>query len=281
MKEERILSAFGQIDESYIKEADPMNKTKKKNPWLKLGTMAACFCLVAVGAFMLLDPSTPNELQPGEGEPDVGGTSYSVAVYPASEDAEDIAEATLENISEADAYGMETLGSYLPTQLPAGYSFEKASLYETTMKNGTKYYMLRVFYTNGDIQASSKVNEDGDELAADPNTSGNEFSISVLNYQPNTERKIYNPEEITESILESIGGQIFYLSYGDIYVGISAETSLAKDIASVMEFVQPYNTTTGSGEPVRGGAVSDMPYVEYGNSVEAEQTQAARNSDEN
>ena len=49
MKEERILNLLNQVDEKYIKEADPMNKAKKKNNWLKWGSMAACFCLVAVG----------------------------------------------------------------------------------------------------------------------------------------------------------------------------------------------------------------------------------------
>ena len=39
--------------------------------------------------------------------------------------------------AEVDAYGFDTLGEYLPASLPDGYHFEKADLYETTMKDGT------------------------------------------------------------------------------------------------------------------------------------------------
>ena len=65
MKEERILNLLNQVDDKYIKEADPMNKAKKKNNWLKWGSMAACFCLVAVGVLVGPrmwsgdDPQTP------------------------------------------------------------------------------------------------------------------------------------------------------------------------------------------------------------------------------
>ena len=73
----------------------------------------------------------------------------SIAVYPATESIEDVANATVESIAEVDAYGFDTLGEYLPASLPDGYHFGKADLYETTMKDGTVYYMLRVQYTTG------------------------------------------------------------------------------------------------------------------------------------
>lgn len=59
MKEERILNLLNQVDEKFIKEADPMNKAKKKNNWLKWGAVAACLCLVLVGAFTMLPSQTP------------------------------------------------------------------------------------------------------------------------------------------------------------------------------------------------------------------------------
>ena len=59
MKEEQILSVLGQVDEKYIKEADPMNKTKKKNSWLKWGAAAACLCLVIAGAFTMWPSQNP------------------------------------------------------------------------------------------------------------------------------------------------------------------------------------------------------------------------------
>ncbi len=51
MKEERILDALGKVDEKYIKEADPEVKAKRKAPvWTKWAAMAACLCLIVVGA---------------------------------------------------------------------------------------------------------------------------------------------------------------------------------------------------------------------------------------
>ncbi len=53
MKEERLLDAFGQIDEKFIEEADPekkresnQSKSNNKRAWVKWGAMAACGVVV-------------------------------------------------------------------------------------------------------------------------------------------------------------------------------------------------------------------------------------------
>ncbi len=48
MKENRILKALGQVDNQYIKEAEPMEKNYKRMNWKKWIPIAACFALVAV-----------------------------------------------------------------------------------------------------------------------------------------------------------------------------------------------------------------------------------------
>lgn len=48
MAEKRILNVLGQVDEKYIEEAAPGKRANKKPIWMKWGTMAACFALVAV-----------------------------------------------------------------------------------------------------------------------------------------------------------------------------------------------------------------------------------------
>ena len=54
MKEKKLLRALGNVDNQYIKEAEPMKKTSKitiRQKWVSLG---ACFVLVAlrgVGVF--------------------------------------------------------------------------------------------------------------------------------------------------------------------------------------------------------------------------------------
>lgn len=241
MRKEDFAEVLGDINENYVKEAETIKKTRKPT-WVKWGAMAACLCL-AIGSIMV--SQNQNLVETPGGGPDAGGNFsdgvdsliYSVAVYPASEDAKDVEAATLKSISEADAYGFEMLGAYLPVQLPDGYCFGRAKLYETIMKDGTKYYMLRVFYTSGGVQTFPTASGDGGEVVPDPNTQGDEFSVFVMNYPPNTDQKIYSPEEITESVLENIDGLTFHLQYGNIYVGISPETALPEDILFVINAI--------------------------------------------
>ncbi len=48
MTEKRILSALGDVNEKYIKEADPRIKPNKKTGWRMRTSIAACFMLVVV-----------------------------------------------------------------------------------------------------------------------------------------------------------------------------------------------------------------------------------------
>lgn len=159
----------------------------------------------------------------------------SLAVYPATETIEDVADAAVDSLSEADAYGVDTLGEYLPTSLPDGYHFGTANLYETTMKDGTKYDMLRVQYATGSDTAQGGAEE---ELAADPNASGKSFVVFVMNYEPATEKQIYAAEDMTERLLEELDGDTFHLSYGAIYVGISPDTATSDDILAAVASIK-------------------------------------------
>ena len=74
MKKERLLDAFGQIDEEFIEEADPEKKKKakkksNKNTWVKWGAMAACLCLI-VGVFVPLANSLFNAKGGGDFQDD-------------------------------------------------------------------------------------------------------------------------------------------------------------------------------------------------------------------
>lgn len=52
MKEEkRILDTLGQIDDGFIEEAAPNKEQSRKSPWLKWGSLAACFVIIAVLGF--------------------------------------------------------------------------------------------------------------------------------------------------------------------------------------------------------------------------------------
>ncbi|MEY8404789.1 hypothetical protein AALA54_15930 [Oscillospiraceae bacterium 44-34] len=234
MNSKKFSEAMGELDSKYVDEAISYRKKAKKSRWVKWGTIAACFCLVVVGITISQIPNIFHDrgagVDPGGTHPNrVDPIIASLAQYPATESIEDVADATSKNISEADAYGFDTLGEYLPTSLPEGYHFGKANLYETTMKNGTKYYMLRVTYTAGEGAAQENINE-AEEVAVDPNTLGESFVVFVMNYKPSTKKQIYEPTDITESKLEQIGNGTFHISYGDIYVGISPNTATPNDI---------------------------------------------------
>lgn len=46
MKEKRILSVLGQVDENYIAEAAPGKTMRKKRIWRRVAIIAACVCLL-------------------------------------------------------------------------------------------------------------------------------------------------------------------------------------------------------------------------------------------
>ena len=47
----KMANAMGYIDDDLVTGAIEYKRTKKKNSWMKWGAMAACLCLVVVGAF--------------------------------------------------------------------------------------------------------------------------------------------------------------------------------------------------------------------------------------
>ncbi len=241
MDKENLYEAMGNIDEKRIHAAHAP-AAKKKPVWVKWGAMAACLCLIVGGVFMFRENSPAPNPGPAGGPSAPGGNFpegvdpiiASVAVYPETADITEVEDATTTSWNEAEAYSMEQLGGYLPTALPDGYHFSRASLYETTMKDGTKYYMLRVTYGNGTPRESQNIRVESDEPAPDPAELGDEFVVFVMNFKPKTERQIYSPAEITEDRLEEIGGLTFHLVYDEVYVGLSPNGLSPQDVLAVI-----------------------------------------------
>ena len=63
---------------------------------------------------------------------------------------------------------------------------------------------------------------------------GNEFTVFVMSYKPNTEKRVYTVDTINEAVLQEIDGQTFHLSFEDIYVGISPYELSANDIMTII-----------------------------------------------
>lgn len=163
-----------------------------------------------------------------EGEPNgawpegVDPVTASVAVYPKDRyTIYDVENATTTKLTQEEAYAFESLGDYLPTELPEGYSFYNATLYETTMKDGSKYYMLRTGYSKGPVQDRPEL-IDGNTGEPIVSGTGNEpFILFPMNYKPEVKGKIFDAEKITVRDIEKKGGSVFHVSYGDVYMGIS------------------------------------------------------------
>lgn len=243
MRKEEFFEVLGELDDDIVKGVkismkENTNRKVRKSGWVKWGAVAACLCLVIGGAFLYQNQHNEPVLGPGGGEPGgvfpdgVDPIIASLAVFPASENITDVENATIESITETDAYGMDILGEYLPASLPGSYHFKTASLYETTMKDGTKYHLLSVTYTTGNTTVSQ-----GEDAVPDPNTEGDSFNVFVMNYKPKTKNQIYKPADITESKLNEIGGTTFHISYENIYVGISPLSAASGDIIAIVNSI--------------------------------------------
>ncbi len=235
MKKEDLFEAVNDIDDEYIDE-----KPKRKT-WVKWAGAAACLCLVIISAFAIFKPS-----EAGAGV-DAGGADmegmagmYSIAVYPPSESEENVADAQIVTLSETEAYSFETLGEHLPTELPDGYSYQTGSLYETTMKDGTKYCMLRVTYADGPAPEEI-VAEDGGVMVPAGTEFPNEILVMVTNFEPRTDKEIYTWGEFVEAINEGKDFELTwgYSVYGDdgeqIYKSVDMMDLPADDILIIVE----------------------------------------------
>ena len=241
-----ISDAVSNISTRHVEEAADFSVAKKarKPAWVKWAAMEACLCLVV---YISVFQPWENEQRPGVGGNDVGSMGQfpdgvdpiiaSKAVYPANENLTDVSNATIEDISEADIYGLNGVSSYVPNELPKGYVVANASLYETTMNNGTQYHLLRITYGRGTSSQSNPVIVDGNtekEVQANSPVYEETITVSIWDHKPNTERNIYTPETLPEDISN---GRTFHISVGDVYVGISATGATNEDAMTVLNSI--------------------------------------------
>ena len=229
MKKEELFDMIGEVDEQKVAAAGMAMAVKKKSRsvWRTWGAVAACVCLVVAG----LAVSGMLDRNPTGDDPDAGGTHLdgvdpiiqTIAVFPAEESIENVENAATEHMTKSDAYSLSDLGGYLPTRLPEGYAFESAVLYETTMKDGRKYHMLRAVYSKS--------------TQAEDDVSGENFVVCVTDHKPDTNRRFYAVADVTETVLSETGSQGLYIVYGDIYVGISDMDLPAGDMLSVIHSI--------------------------------------------
>ena len=247
MKAENILDAIGAINDEAVQDARAY-KRARYNKAVKWGAMAACAGLIITATALTLpgilrEPSSgPNIpggiVTPGEYPEGVDPVIASMAVYPATEDIRDVLDATIESVDENTAYGIPGLGNHLPADLPGGYHFGKASLYETTMKNGTKYHLLRVTYTtSNDEIATAPDNDDGGVGVPAPNLFGSSFAVLIMDYEPRTNKPINSFEDLQEYLEAKDDNGAFHFAYKDVYIGFSPDDLSAEKILDVVNSI--------------------------------------------
>lgn len=242
MRAETFCEVFSGINQDYIREArEPV--PAKKRCWPKFAA-AACLCLVVGGAALALLPGSllhqaagngglPNGMWPEGVDP----VTASLAVHPAAEDVRDVAAATYEEIDESAAYTWEGLGEHLPTWLPEGFSFHYAALYETTMKDGTQYHLLRAFYTDGEVVPGIL---DGDTGEVMPDRLSDALAVFVMDYEPDTKKTIHRREDLPAFLEQEWDGTTFHFTCGDVYIGVTVNSGglSTEDILSLVNSIQ-------------------------------------------
>lgn len=255
MNRKDLYQSFNNIDDDILERSE---KNVKKNgfAWVKWGAVAACLCIVAGIGVMNMDRGLSGvSMEQGKGAGsaqgsgagiDMGGNDgvvpegvdpvvASLAVLPAGVDLREVADATSVSISEEDARAVETLGDYIPNTLPEGCRYGTAGYYETTMKDGTRYHMLRITYDRGQI--SVPVSKTENEESASEMGGDTAFLWMVWGHRPDTDLPVYQPEEITVSLIEQQDGRVFYVDYDGIYVGVEQISVSAEELFAVIESI--------------------------------------------
>lgn len=237
MRKEDFFEVLGELDDDIVKGAK--TTMKKKMNWKAWGgAMAACVCLVAGAIVLLASNDIPSAITGGGGM-DLGNDgmtyNYSVAVYPATEREENVDTADVVSLTEQEALN-NPLADYLPKQLPEGFHYGRGSVYNTVMKDGTQYNMLRIEYITGEIP-EPEFAEDGGEVVPNPELLGDTFTVCVMNYEPETDISIYSSQEdITVSLLEKDGAA--YIHSGDCYIGVFTDTAEPENVLDALRNIK-------------------------------------------
>ena len=109
------------------------------------------------------------------------------------------------------------------------------------MANDTKYYQLRVTYSdNITEQPSATVDQEtGETVQNAPAATGNSFTVFIMNYQPNTEKTIYSGDALIEYVKELPSNGLFHFSYDNLYFGFVPFSLSADEVLTVINSIDP------------------------------------------
>ena len=118
-----------------------------------------------------------------------------------------------------------------------GLSFHYAALYETTMKDGTQYHLLRAFYTDGEVVPGIL---DGDTGEQKPNQLRDALAVFVMDYEPDTDKTIHQREDLPAFLERDWDGSTFHFACGEVWIGVTVNGSglSSEEILSVLHSIQ-------------------------------------------
>lgn len=173
MRGRELLDALGNVEPEYIEAAETA-RARGKIKAVRWAALAACLG-VAVAIFLVARPNQnpnpdPDELVIPDG---MDRDTYFTAQFPDWEAIDNVASTERRWITElSEAEAVPQVGGHLPSRLPEGYRFESAVLTETTMKDGTVYYMLEANFIcpSGSGNREKAAGTDGTDPTASPDS---------------------------------------------------------------------------------------------------------------
>ncbi len=168
MKEERLLSVLGKVDEQYIIEAMPSKQKIRKPIWVKWVAAAACLCLIVGGFVAITRPGETPPIISGElsqiviPEYESGGMGFEGLMYYSAEELEN-GNPWREDIA------LETLpvfrnGSYDPSGAGVPIGLSEAEMTEE-LENAAKALGLDILETETETIVTES--EDGTFIPGD------------------------------------------------------------------------------------------------------------------
>lgn len=144
MNTKKFSEAMSELDNKYIDEAIHYKKKAKKHNWMKLGSLAACFCLILAAAFSASHFMQPSDIGTPQLQPVSTITSdmQSQPDNPVSSPTQDQeAKHKAQNIvidetmTLKEAQHSEPFGGYMLSEVPSGFTAETIQRYQDENTN--------------------------------------------------------------------------------------------------------------------------------------------------
>ena len=245
MKKNDLRNALSGINKEYISESDDFMAVstdfrKYKNRKKRIIASTLCIMFVCIGAIGtaksgLLKSMPVKTGGKIEGAEEAGSGDYSVACFPADRVIDDVDTAKCVAITEEEAKNLPDFGDYLPSDIPSGYHWDLAGLYETTMKDGNVYRMLKITYRSGKV---IKVTDGVNSYAAiDSSDCGSDFFVTLYNYKPDNTSIVDSGAINAKQLSEKYDEGIFFIKYDDCYIGIETLSLTANETLSLINSI--------------------------------------------